>query len=394
MATAVKAGSLLVHDATLLDAHGRVPDAWLRTEGDRIAARGTGDGWRAHVDVAQTVVDAAGATLTPGFIDIHQHGGDGGSYDSDARARALAFHRSHGTTRTLLSLVTAPLHDLEHALGAIARLARTDPLVLGSHLEGPFLATGRRGAHDPAELTSPTPEAIERLLAAADGTLRMVTLAPELPGAEIAQRRLREAGVLVAIGHTEADYDLARSAFDRGARVLTHAFNAMPAIDHRAPGPVIAAADHESAVLELILDGVHVHPAVAAALFRLAPGRVALITDAMAAAGAPDGDYRLGGMQVQVAGGIARLAETGSLAGSTLTQDVALRHAVCEARIAPAEAVRALTLTPARLLGIDDLGLLKPGNRADLVLLDEDWRVKLVVADGAIQPASVGEESV
>jgi N-acetylglucosamine-6-phosphate deacetylase len=194
---------------------------------------------------------------------------------------------------------------------------------------------------------------------------------------------LVENGVTIAIGHTEAGFDVAREAFDRGARIVTHVFNAMPGIHHRAPGPVVAAFEDDRVTLELILDGEHVHPDVAAMVFASAPGRVALVTDAMAAAGSHDGDYTLGSLTVTVHEGIARLRGTPTIAGSTLTQDVALRIAVTRSRVEPKRAVEALTLTPARALGLGHRhGLLAPGFAADAVLLDHDWRVTGVWADG------------
>jgi len=379
---------LVVHGARKLDADGRSDDFWLVADGAHIAATGTGAGWRAHAAAGDvTVVDAQGAWLTPGFIDLHCHGGGGHPYDDgvDEMRAALATHRAHGTTRSLVSHVANPLASLRESLGIVAELTASDPLVLGSHLEGPFLAPERRGAHDARFLRDPEPEAVEELLGAARGTLRSATIAPELPNALEAIGVLIEAGVVVGVGHTTADYAQAARAFEVGARLLTHAFNAMPGIHHRAPGPVMAAVENPEVTLELILDGLHVHPSVAALLFREAPGRVALVTDAMAAAGASDGDYRLGGLNVTVHDGLAVLSGTDTIAGSTLTQDAALRNAVTVAGIDPVAAVTALTRTPARVLGEDHrLGRLHAGYVADAVLLDHDWHVRTVVADGAV----------
>lgn len=374
---------MLVHDALLLDGSGRRERGWVRTAGAMIAEVGVGDRWQAHAASAGRIVDAAGAALTPGFIDLHSHGGAGVAYSAEDTTAALAFHRSHGTTRTLLSLVSAPIDRRAGWLEHIAAAVADDPLVLGSHLEGPYLATHRCGAHDPAVLVAPDAESVERELVAADGTLAMVTIAPELPGADDAIARFVDAGVVVAIGHTDADYDAARRGFDAGATVLTHAFNAMPPMLHRAPGPVMAAVD-AGAVLELILDGVHVHPSVAAGLFRLAPGRVALITDAIAAAGCADGTYPLGSLTLEVRDGRATLLGTDTLAGSVLTQDAALRRAVEVLGVDPVDAVRALTAVPAAALERDDLGWLRPGCRADLVLLDDEWSPTLVVGEGTV----------
>lgn len=373
--------STLFHGARKLDAHGQVDDFWMLVEGDSIVATGSGP---QHPDAA-TSVDIAGHWLVPGFIDLHGHGGGGHAYDDGPEEilAALATHRAHGTTRSVISLVANPLAMLRTSLETIADLTEVDPLILGSHLEGPFLAADNRGAHSLDYLREPEPLEVEELLGAARGTLRQLTIAPELPGALEAIDVLVEAGVAVAIGHTMADEALAHEAFDRGARILTHAFNAMPGIHHRKPGPVVAAFEDERVTLELILDGRHVHPSVAHLAFGAAPGRIALVTDAMAAAGSSDGDYSLGSLTVAVRDGLAMLRGTTTIAGSTLTQDVALRCAIEAARVSAKDAVTALTLTPARALGLDHRhGLLAAGYAADAVLLDHEWSVTGVWADG------------
>jgi len=374
--------TLLLHSAHRIDELGEVPDAWVLFDGPVIAASGAG---LASSPAADTSADLGGARLVPGFIDLHGHGGGGHSYDDGGAelAAALRAHRSHGTTRTVVSLVANPLGELRERLAEIAALADADPLVLGSHLEGPFLAHDQRGAHNAEFLRAPDPESVESLLDAAGGTLRQLTIAPELPGALEVIAELAAAGVAVAVGHTQATFEQARDAFDAGARMLTHAFNAMPGIHHRAPGPVLAALDDPRVTLELILDGHHVHPDVARLLFNEAPGRVALITDAMAAAAAEDGDYRLGSLNVSVRNGLAVLSGTSTIAGSTLTQDVALRLALSDVELDPAVAVAALTAVPARALGLGDrLGLLEPGYAADAVALAADGTVTHVWAEG------------
>ena len=196
-------------------------------------------------------------------------------------------------------------------------------------------------------------------------------------------RAFRSAGVAVAVGHTAADYAQTMEAFEAGASILTHAYNGMDGVHHRAPGPVAAATRTPGVTLEVINDGVHVHPEVVRMLFAAAPGRVALITDAMAAAGAEDGDYLLGSLAVEVRDGVARLAEGGSIAGSTLTLDDALRRAVQEVGLPVEDAVLALTQTPATAIGRgDELGRLAQGYAADAVLLDDDFRVLQVFTDG------------
>jgi N-acetylglucosamine-6-phosphate deacetylase len=374
--------TLLLHSAHRIDERGEVPDAWVLFDDAVIAASGSGLASAPHAD---TRMDLGGARLVPGFIDLHGHGGGGHSYDDGGAelAGALAAHRAHGTTRSVISLVANPLGELRERLGEIAALVAVDPLVLGSHLEGPFLAPGQRGAHNADFLREPDPESVESLLDAANGTLRQLTIAPELPGAPEVIAELASAGVLVAVGHTEATFEQTRDAFEAGARMLTHAFNAMPGIHHRAPGPVLAALEDSRVTLELILDGRHVHAEVARLLFGDAPGRVALITDAMAAAAAADGDYRLGSLNVSVRDGRAVLSGTSTIAGSTLTQDVALQLALSEVGLEPSVAVAALTAVPARALGLGDhLGLLEPGYAADAVALAADGTVTSVWADG------------
>ncbi|HEY1622970.1 MAG TPA: N-acetylglucosamine-6-phosphate deacetylase [Streptosporangiaceae bacterium] len=383
------ASVIIVHGARKCDVDGEADRFWVVFDGDRITAAGDGAGWAAHAGPGAGVVDAAGGVLTPGFIDLHVHGGGGFSFEegADAVERALAVHRAHGTTRSLLSLVANPVAALERSLAAIADLTERDPLVLGSHLEGPFLAPGRRGAHNPDFLIAPSPALTGRLAAAARGTLRQVTIAPELPGGLEAVAEFTAAGVVVAVGHTEADEERAQAAFDRGARLLTHAFNAMPGIGHRNPGPVVAAIRDERVTAELVLDGVHVHPDVARLLIDAAPGRVALITDAMAAAGAANGSYRLGSLDVAVVDGVARLAgpdgSPGAIAGSTLTQDHALRLATRRCGMSLRAAVTALTWVPARALGLEGrLGRLAPGYAADAVLLGDACEVRAVWGAG------------
>ncbi len=289
----------------------------------------------------------------PGYIDLHSHGGGGGSVEDgpDGIRSTLAAHRAHGTTRQLLSLVASPVPSLVASLAVIRSLAAEEPQILGAHLEGPFLAPERRGAHDPAHLIAPTPEVVSELLAAGEGVLRMITIAPELSGALDAIARFVAAGVVVAVGHTEASAEVVHAAFDAGATVLTHAFNAMPGITGRAPGPLGAALADERVTIEVIADGMHVHPDNLRWLFEAAPGRIAAITDAMAAAGIGDGDYRLGGLDVTVSGGRAVVAGTDQLAGSTLTLDRAV-DVLIAAGVPRDAALASVTTVPARVLGL------------------------------------------
>lgn len=388
--------SLLLHGARLFDDGAITDDAWILVADGRIAELGVGTSWQQLPPVVSgqaEVLDAtaragAGALLTPGFIDLHGHGGGGAAYDDGAEAirAARALHRAHGTTRAVISLVTAPIEQLARRLELVAELCVSDPDVLGSHLEGPFLAQSQRGAHDSELLCAPTSAALDRLLAAGNGTVRQVTIAPELPGGLDAVRQVVAAGSVAAVGHTGADLAQAAAAFDAGASILTHTFNAMSGLHHRWPGPVGAALSDERVTLEVIADGVHLHPAVVRMLCAAAPGRIALVTDAMAAAGAPDGSYLLGALAVTVVDGVARLSRTdgdglGAIAGSTLTQDQALRTAVAAGVPLPT-AIDALTRAPADAIARPDLGRLAPGSIADIVLLDSELAVRRVWVAG------------
>jgi N-acetylglucosamine-6-phosphate deacetylase len=352
---------------------------WVEVLGDRLAAVGEGTPAR-PVDV-----DLTGQVLVPGFVDLHVHGGGGGSYttgDQDEAARVVAFHRRHGTTTTMASLVTAPLDELERVVVALADVV-ADGLLAGVHLEGPWLNGAQRGAHDPGLLRPPDRSEVERLLRRGRGAVRMVTLAPELDGGIAAVRQVGEADAVAAVGHTDATYAITREALDAGATVGTHLFNAMRPVHHREPGPVVALLEDPRAVVEVIADGVHVHPAMLRrAVTTKGADRVALVTDAMAAAGMEDGGYELGGLQVRVADGVARLADGDALAGSTLTMDSAFRGAVRDGALPLEVVARLAATTPAGVLGLGDVGTIETGRRADLVVLDQDLRVTAVMAAG------------
>jgi N-acetylglucosamine-6-phosphate deacetylase len=345
---------------------------WVLVEGGRVASVGAGTPPRAPD------VFLPEATLAPGFVDIHVHGGGGASFGSDP-ARVVDTHLSLGTTTMVASLVTAPLEDLSTDIRELGRSG----LVAGVHAEGPWLSPLHAGAHDPALLRAPTPADVETLLEAGNGALRMVTVAPELPGALDAVKRLVEAGVVAAIGHTDATYDQTRAALDVGATAVTHLYNAMRSPHHREPGPVAALLEHPDVRVELIADGLHLHPATLRLALRAVGARAVLVTDAMAAAGCGDGDYFLGGRSVEVRRGVARLSCTGPIAGSTVTLAGAVRFAVQEAGMALQDAVRAASSTPAALLGLGAVGALQQGFAADLVALSADLKVVAVMKSGS-----------
>jgi len=281
----------------------------------------------------------------------------------------------------LASLASAPVEELCAQLARLARvIPRSDGQLLGVHLEGPFLSERRCGAHDPDHLLLPDLGVFKRLLDAAAGTLRTITIAPELPGATALLDAALAAGVAVAVGHSDANYDVAVAAFDRGASIATHLFNGMRPLHHREPGAALAALD-AGAACEVIVDGHHLHPAMVR-LVASAARRLVLVTDAMAAAGQPDGRYELGGRQVELRGGEVRQPETGSLAGSTLTMDAALRRCVQEAGLPVETVIAAAATNPAAVLGATSQGSLAPGKVADIVHLDDDFRVVQVMRRG------------
>lgn len=348
---------------------------WLEVADGRILDGGAGPPRRpADEDFPDCVV-------VPGFIDMHVHGGGGASYtDPDGIEAAAEFHLRHGTTTTLASLVTAAPAELIAGVRALAEATRRGTIA-GIHLEGPWLSRARCGAHDPALTRDPDPTEIDAVLAAGDGTIRMVTLAPELPGAGDAIRRFADAGVVVAVGHTDATYEQTKRAVAAGATVGTHLFNAMPPLHHREPGPALALLQDASVTVELIADGVHVHPEVVRAVIAAAgPDRVALVTDAIAAAGCTDGAFRLGAVPVDVASGVARVHGTSTIAGSTATMDTIFRTVASDAGLEAA--TRMTAATPARALGLDRVGGLRAGHEANLVVLDGALDVTAVMVRG------------
>jgi N-acetylglucosamine-6-phosphate deacetylase len=344
----------------------------------RIAAVGEG----AAPDGPTT--DVGGGTIVPGFVDIHCHGGGGDAFTSSDPVKirkAASAHRKHGTTTMLASLVSRPVPELADQVSALAELVQ-EGVVAGIHLEGPFLSAARCGAHDPAILCPPEQTAVTKLLDAGKGTVRMITVAPELEGAVQAVRQLVDNNVLAAIGHTDATEAQVRPAVDAGASVATHLFNGMRPLHHREPGPIGALLDDERVTVELICDLVHLHPtAVRLAARHAGLKRTVLITDAIAAAGVGDGVYDVGGLEVRVVDGVPTLAGGASLAGSTLTMDMSFRNAVNSCGLSLVEAAYATSTRGAELLGLDT-GKLQPGCAADIVVLDAELKPRDVMVRG------------
>jgi N-acetylglucosamine-6-phosphate deacetylase len=361
---------------------------WVEISDDAITAVGSGAGPRA-VDAAQGDVALGAVTVVPGFVDMHTHGGGSGAFPDateDGSRAAVALHRRHGTTTLVASLVSAHPAELLREAAVLGEQVQAG-LIAGIHLEGPWLSPMRCGAHEPSALRSPELAEVERVFAAAKGGLRMVTIAPELDGAMPAIRRMVELGAVAAVGHTDASYEQARAAIEAGATVATHLFNAMRPIHHREPGPVVALMEDPRVTVELINDGVHLHPAIYRFVNREAGSeRIALITDAMAAAGMSDGSYHLGALSVDVVDGVARVAGTDTIAGSTATMDLVFRNAVLNSGLprdeALAIAVRQTSVIPARAVGLGEAGLLV-GSAADLVVLNDDLRVARVMKTGS-----------
>lgn len=332
--------------------------------------------------------------ILPGFVDTHVHGGGGGdTMDGAQGIRTLSrLHARHGTTTLLPTTMTNPWANILAALHAVAEIQREGGVadgaqIVGAHLEGPFISPGRLGAQPP-ETLEPTPERVREVLDT--GVVRAITIAPELPGALAAAQTLVRAGVRVGVGHTLADAGTV-SAFVGAVRqwggqgCATHLFNAMGGVQGREPGPPGALMADAHAVLEVILDNIHVHPISFRLACAAAPGRVMLVTDAMRAAGLGDGESELGGQRVTVRNGEARLPG-GSLAGSVLTMDAALRNAV-GAGVPLGAASQMTSRIPARSIGLLDRGQLAPGLRADLVVLDRALQVRGVYIGGQLLPA-------
>ena len=351
-----------------------------------------------------TTIDARGAIVAPGFIDIHIHG-SAGSDTMDATPSALArmaeFVSSHGVTGFLPTVMSSPVEQMLSATRAAAQAAQTDvdphsaysgtnqsrqgAQVLGVYVEGPFLNAAFKGAQPEQGIISPDPAILDRILEAGGGHVRIMTIAPELPGAIDMVKALASRGVLASVGHSGASYDDVKNAVEAGLRHVTHTYNGMRGLHHREPGVVGAALVHSKLTCEIIADGIHVHPAAVQLVARAkGPGGTVLMTDAMRASGLPDGHYELGGQHVIVTRGAARL-DTGVLAGSTLTMDVAVRNMVKFAGIPLHAAIAMATSTPARLISLTgQKGRIEPGMDADIILIDAETlevRATLVMGD-------------
>lgn len=367
----------------------RIENGVILVDGHRVVRVGSKD--QVKIPAGAALIDNRERAVVPGFLDIHTHGAAGHDLmeaSPEAVSAVAAFLARHGITSFLATTVSADfegtlraaralgkiVRDSQSSQGAWGKIAGAQPL--GIHFEGPFLSVKRRGAHPAAQIRKPSKQALAKLLDAAEGTARVVTMAPEVDGALPALEYARSRGVLVSLGHSNATYQEAERAIAAGATQATHCYNAMRPFSHRDPGILGAVLDDDRVSAELICDGVHVEaPAVRLLLKTKGLGRVVLVSDSISAAGMPDGNYRLGGFVVRVAEGVCRTA-SGGLAGSTLTLDAGLRNFSTFTGTSLETCLRCATLNPAQLLGLEkQKGVIAPGADADLVVLDSNHYV-------------------
>ena len=379
----MRSTDIVIVGAHVVAPEGVLRNGWLSIRDGRIHSIGKGD---RPQGILHDVRHFGGVWIVPGFVDLHCHGGGGGSFldgDLDEARTAAEFHRRNGTTSLIASLISSPHEHLVRSARSLSRLAQEDGTVVGIHLEGPYLSPGHCGAHDPRHLRAPSSKEMTELLRAANGALRQMTIAPELPGALELLDQLIEAGVRGAVGHTSATAEQTRAALDRGACLATHLCNAMPGIHHRNGGPVVAIANDERVFVELINDGVHLDTTVVQFLVKsLGAHRVCMITDAISAAGQPDGRHRLGNREVELRNGVVRLTTPEApLAGSALTMARAFANtaAITGSLVS---AARMCSTTPSHVLGLRDRGALVRNRRADLVVLSNALEVMEVWQQG------------
>lgn len=379
----------ILHHARLVDANLDLADGQIILDQGIIQAVGPN-----IPSEAEQAIDASGMIIVPGFIEVHTHGG--GGFNLHTTDVTEIQHYAHwvattGVTGFLIAVVgvpeVLPEAQIQVAVEAIEKgqdIHGAQPL--GIHLEGPYINVKRRGAHPPVWLRTPDEHETEHILQITHDHLRLITIAPELPGAEAMIRRLVEAGVRVSMGHTDSDYEQAQSAISYGITHVTHCFNAMRQLGHRAPGPIAAVAQAEQVQGELIADGIHVHPAMMDMLIRLlGPQRTVVITDAQACAGTTgEQSFEFAGQQARLIDGAARLAD-GGLAGSALTMNQALRNILQMTRVSLSEAVGMLTLNPARAIDLaHQKGRLHAGYDADILILDQSLQVQATICKGQV----------
>ena len=386
-----------LRNARLIDAATDITRGAILINGPRIEAVESEDSQDAHHRVPQpdTNIDAQGMIIMPGFIDVHTHGGGGYNLHTIRADEIRDFARwapATGVTSFLIAVVgvpgSMPIQQLQAAVDALdARITGAEPL--GIHLEGPYINVAKRGAHQPAWLRLPDEAETETLLALTNGSLRLITVAPELPGASAMIRRLVDAGVTVSMGHTDATYEQAKEAIELGVTHVTHCFNAMRPLQHRAPGPLAALAGADWVRGELIADGVHVHPAAMNALVRmLGPERTVVITDALAGAGLADATFDFAGQPARVIHGAAHL-DDGAITGSILTMDQALRNVLLMTSVSLQQAAGMLTFNPARSAQVAQRkGCLQADYDADLAIFDQSMTLQATFCRGEVAYAT------
>jgi len=376
----------------------RLVDAHMDHRGEDITVKGAYIQGIGHSAAEGSVIDASDAIITPGFVEVHTHGGGGFNLHTQDVEEIASYARwipTTGVTSFLIAVVgtphALPEQQLRTAVNAIEQQHKESAEPLGIHLEGPYISEKRRGAHPPEWLRLPNEHETKRVLELTKDYLRLVTLAPELAGAEQMLRQLVKAHVTVSIGHTDANYEQAQAAIELGITHATHCFNAMRPLLHREPGPIAAIAQAPQVLGEIIADGVHVHPAVIEMLVRmLGPERLIVITDAQAIAGlhSDGGIFEFAGQQARVVDGVACLAD-GTLAGSVLTMDQALCNMLAMTHVSLQEAVRMLTLNPAQSAGYAvRKGRLRTGYDADLLIFDASLRLQATLCRGQVAFAS------
>jgi N-acetylglucosamine-6-phosphate deacetylase len=377
-----------LHGAHLVDACAEIPEGSITVAGGYIEQIG------ATAQLGESI-RASDAIILPGFIDVHTHGGGGFNLSTTDPAEIWGYARwapGSGTTAFLIGVIgvphALPERQLAAAVEAIERYRESRERLaepLGIHLEGPYLNVARRGAHPPEWLRLPSAAEAERILALTKGHLRLITLAPELPGAPALIRPLVEAGVTVSLGHSDASYEQARAAFALGVTHVTHCFNAMRPLHHREPGPLGALVEERRARGELIADGVHVHPAAMKVLVRaLGPERTVVVTDALCGAGMAELSFEFAGLQATVIDGAARLPD-GTITGSVLTMEQALRNVLTMLDVSLVEAAQMLSWNPAQVAGVAKRkGRLLAGYDADLLIFDRSLSLQAALCRGRL----------
>ena len=375
-----------LRDAHLIDTTLDIERGHITVDGPFIRSVGPSD---QSAGTQEHVIDASGMLVVPGFIDVHTHGGGGFNLHTVNPEEIRSYTRwvpSTGVTSFLIAVVGTPeempLPQLQTAI-EVLRHPDSGAEALGIHMEGPYISEARRGAHALSWLRMPDEAETEQLLELAIGYLRIMTLAPELPGAITMIRRLLDAGVTVSMGHTDANYEQALEAIHQGVTHVTHCYNAMRPLLHRSPGPLAALAQSKHVRGELIVDGVHVHPAAMDALVKLlGPERVVIITDALAGAGMPDATFEFAGNSAHVVCGAARLAD-GTITGSILTMDQALRNVLAMTEVTLQQAIGMLSYNPALSAKVADCkGCLQAGYDADLAIFDAALTLQATICRG------------